>query len=1401
MAAWAPPEAADETQQSWKPPEAADSWAPPEAESAPAAPGTPGGYLEDRLLTGLGVGSRGRGILANAETGLAETAKSLVPKSLSDILGFASPVTGAVEDISKTARTLSDVLFGGKTAEEATRANRPEDFALADADKTPAFSKERFTAGFGTAAQMLMAGGIVHGLRTPTLAETLFPSEKAPATETPPAPAEVAAHADEISRAVEAVTPPQPTAVIPQEIPSPGAGEPIEQAPMAEVLAPEPTAPAPKTFRGPADAFGSEVTPVASYLIDNVGGLVSKSAAQKARRFAGNEDLWNGAQDALSHPTHNKVYNPTGETPDAAAQSLYDAGLIKEATPDAMWDALRHESQTSRTVFREGRAQAQAADAAHAEWQDQLKQGERDPVVQLMTQDGEGAANITRSEDGKGVELWHRDPETGEATNISNHATLDDALKEAHSQGLLLDEGAQSGRPIFENETAPQAGAQDSGTPRETQPAQPEVPRLRPGETQGDLLSRQAEDLKLVGERGTDFGARQALEEAAAKAKSEGAAASDALQSKLFEGANDWAGATEPSGKGMRLSKAVGQSGAIPNPLASPIVAKALKAIEIRKMSPLDAATTERSARLQQSFADAERAQKEIAKVAPTERRQGAISVWMEANGDQATLDQWATTAKGQPFKQAATEAKNLTAGEIAIARKAQGAFAALETRGNQYDVLGNHRDNYVPHVWDVDKKGTGIGSSKLQDRFKFNKARTFDNFYEGDQAGFTPKTLAIGKLLPAYLHEMNKVIADRQFVQDVSHMTGTDNRPLVVPRGNAKTVDTTDYVVRNKDGSPLPKFQKAVYDTQADAQAALKPGQTIEKRPSSSALVNPRGFAKAEDTQGNPIDQRDYKTPDQPALNNWRWVETDPQGNTTILKSDLAVHPELAKRLNATMGQSAIRQWYNEPSTGISVIPKAIAKGLDTAQSVMKREMFSLLAPFHQVQEGTHAIGHTVNPFGGLEDMSKPTPDHVDAMQHGLMLLPDKSSAAGYIEGLGGRGGFVAQAGRWLGDKAPESLAGKAGNALASTVDGYQNYLFHQYIPGLKYKTYEHMLERNMDRYADDLKSGKVSESDVKLLSAEQSNAAYGHINYALLDRNPTMQHIMQLSLLAPDFLEARGRFVGQAAKALIGEKTGREQFRAVAVLAATQAATMYTLSQVLGGEYDWKKPFEFTLNGRSYLLRSVPEDLHRLLFQGPDVRREFVSARVNPTLQKVDQLRTGLNYRGEKTGALDTMGELVANYIPITARWIPGVRQLTQTSKNSPVSPLEQLAGSMGLKISRYSAITQTHQIAAQWMDKQGISREQGTYPTSKFTPLRYALEDADLPRAEKEWKKLVGDNGDEKKLAEGFKSSINHPFTGNKARDEDFANSLKGKDRLMYDRALEVRQGILDKFGLIH
>ncbi len=256
---------------------------------------------------------------------------------------------------------------------------------------------------------------------------------------------------------------------------------------------------------------------------------------------------------------------------------------------------------------------------------------------------------------------------------------------------------------------------------------------------------------------------------------------------------------------------------------------------------------------------------------------------------------------------------------------------------------------------------------------------------------------------------------------------------------------------------------------------------------------------------------------------------------------------------------------------------------------------------------------------------------------------------------------------------------------------------------------------------------------------------------------------------------------------------KVGREQLNAIATLAVAGAGMAYTLAQLTGGEWDWKHPFEVVHGGRRYSMRSVPEDILSL-FQD---WHKFLSGRVSPLTGK-----TALwslkhqNYRGEEQGFVDFATETLANYIPITLRGMPGLRELTATERNHPVSTLEELAGSMGLKISRYSPITETFKTAKEWMKDQGMPVDTGTYPVSKFQQLRYALEDGDMDRAQKEYEKLTKD-AEPGKIAKGFHASVMHHFTTNKATDEKFRQSLTGKEAALYDRAMEVKEGLIEKF----
>lgn len=925
-------------------------------------------------------------------------------------------------------------------------------------------------------------------------------------------------------------------------------------------------------------------------------------------------------------------------------------------------------------------------------------------------------------------------------------------------------------------------------------PVKPEtpatVPKLGAGEKgTGDLLKNVEEPLKLVGEKAVDTERLAAEKAAAEKAKAEAAA----LQAKQQPGLSldvesvarqprgiassvrrKWATATDQplGGEGGFITL-----GPIEDFLES--VTKGIKGVgegvknafdatkaaykenfNLQKTSDYRRSILNWSAKQQRSFSEAAQAQAELSRIFKDPIRDAAATNWMQAGGDPAVLRQWLAATKawrdpvtGKPHPEAKRLIKEyeaaltLTPEEIAAAQDARNAYDALGQRGDTYDVLKTFKPNYVTQVWDLKQgptggnKGMGFGARTLKERFRFAKASTFPTYFAGEQVGFVPKTKQISRLLPMYLHEMNNVIAARQLVEQLSRGKASDGLPLLRPKGSAVVVETPA----------------------APSLPGMPPGT-----PSKAVLVMPDALKGDQSVRYVGIEN-------QPALHDWTWQTKDSAGNPIFMKSDLEVHPEVAGKFKDVLGSSAIREWYQSKTSASAEIPKAIVKAIDNFQSETKKTMLGLLAPFHQVQEGTHAVGHRVNPF-----FNNPKIDLVnnaaqmDAARHGVMLAPDRVSAQQFMEGFKQSG---------LVSKIP---------GLGKLADHYAHYLFHDYIPGLKFKTYEAIRDRNMKVFEKDLASGKVSPEDVKILSAEQANAAYGHLNYADLGRNPTVQHFWRLALLAPDFLEARGRFAAQSIKGVTGAKVGREQLVALSTLAVAQAALSYIMAKATGGEWEEKDPFSFHIGNRKYLMRSVPEDLYRFATD----TRAFVYARLNPTLGRgAAQYTTGVDWRGRKVTAAQTTKELLQQPVPLTLRPLLGIG-------NTSLSGWEELAGAAGVKVSRYSNVAEVSKMAHKWMDKSTDPRikaaeeqhKQETLPDSAYKPLREALMKDDFKLAEDELKKLM----EIRKISEIQKAMHSQrPFTGSQAVEIKFRNSLTPEEGLRYDAARKEQRDLYQKY----
>jgi hypothetical protein len=154
------------------------------------------------------------------------------------------------------------------------------------------------------------------------------------------------------------------------------------------------------------------------------------------------------------------------------------------------------------------------------------------------------------------------------------------------------------------------------------------------------------------------------------------------------------------------------------------------------------------------------------------------------------------------------------------------------------------------------------------------------------------------------------------------------------------------------------------------------------------------------------------------------------------------------------------------------------------------------------------------------------------------------------------------------------------------------------------------------------------------------------------------------------------------------------------------------------------------------------------------------------------------------------------MAGIVPLPMQTL--TRQWTTGGKVNPISPLEQILSATGIQVHRYSPITKVYPLAHDWVKKNYPEDEQkGTYPVSKYQQLRYALEDNDTEAAKKEIDRLVEGGMKKADIGKGFKSSVNHPFTGSKDHDHEFYKSLGEDDKQRFDAAVERRKEILRRF----
>ena len=576
--------------------------------------------------------------------------------------------------------------------------------------------------------------------------------------------------------------------------------------------------------------------------------------------------------------------------------------------------------------------------------------------------------------------------------------------------------------------------------------------------------------------------------------------------------------------------------------------------------------------------------------------------------------------------------------------------------------------------------------------------------------------------------------------------------------------------------------------NARGESLAKLILGRYTAEEGSKANYINDPAIAMEDDIPYHPVGHS--------AFRGWAWGGNSPEtGKPIITQGEIGVHPEILPALKNAIGRSAIRQWYDRPGSPLGMLAKVLVKSADVTQTAMKGTMLGGISTFHAVHEYKRALGNRVviNPVM-LEPINWEDPRTQMMVRAGVMLGGDRDAENQFSEGLGSRS---------LVDKIP--VVGDVSRAVA-------DYTFHQLIPALKWHTFNAIYARNLKTYGRE-----ASPEDVAYLTAQQVNSRFGHLNLADLHRNPTLQHVMGWLALAPDFLESNLRNYGQVVRGATGAKNAREPFKAFVATAATIWIVARIINQLIDDDPHYEEPFGVIHNGRRYTMRNEAEDLWRLYTQ----TGQFISGRMSPVLATLDQLRTGRNWRGEKVTPGETLKEFLTKFIPISARWIPGVKWImehTATGAARSVSPFQEFLSSQGIQVSRHSAINSAYELATRYKNKIGVPEDTGTYPVSMYQQMRYAIEDGDLERAKDELDKLIEAHSfdpEQKnrstiksmrtardKVRRGFEASLFRNWTKNSEMDAAFKKSLNAQDAATLAKAELLRERTWRQFAqLLH
>jgi len=208
-------------------------------------------------------------------------------------------------------------------------------------------------------------------------------------------------------------------------------------------------------------------------------------------------------------------------------------------------------------------------------------------------------------------------------------------------------------------------------------------------------------------------------------------------------------------------------------------------------------------------------------------------------------------------------------------------------------------------------------------------------------------------------------------------------------------------------------------------------------------------------------------------------------------------------------------------------------------------------------------------------------------------------------------------------------------------------------------------------------------------------------------------------------------------------------------------------------------------------------------------DAIAQIAGNKQSPVMRAVMIGMTGVDPLGRKITTTPGRAAAVGKaLLPVPISFSKAGQALGHAVLPGQVSPApkgavqRQLVASMGIKIEpAETAYRRMSVLADKFAEREGLKKTTGWTQMQTdepgYTKLRSAIRNDDWKEARKNLEALR-ENRTDKEISRAMKMWKNGGFTGKQSTENDFIGSLDEREILTYDRALEDKQKLYDKFA---